>query len=101
MASAVVALGVIIYFSVKKISDHKDKKRALKVEAFVPHNITDKMAISGDSFTLLGYNDDSLDYHENSLPPRFAGHERLAPLPRRKKRNAIFSSLGLRGFQPT
>jgi hypothetical protein len=58
MASAIVALGIMIYFSGKKISEHRGKRCALKDETFVPHNIADNMTVSGDSFILLGHHDD-------------------------------------------
>ncbi|KAJ4410757.1 hypothetical protein N0V91_001685 [Didymella pomorum] len=66
MASLVIALGVTIYFSVKKVQTHKERKRALRNEDFLSNDVTEKMAVSGASITDHGYD---YEHAEDHLTP--------------------------------
>lgn len=94
MASVVLALGVTTYFTVKKIQDRKDKKRALRNEAFLSKDITEKMAINGNAITDYE-NDHNLQGHaEDPLPPQYIRTEKTESHVQRKKHRSIKSALG-------
>lgn len=62
MASAVIALGVTICFTVTKIKDNRRKNRALINEAILSKDISHNMAISGGPITHHRY-DDGMQVH--------------------------------------
>ncbi|KAF2627220.1 hypothetical protein BU25DRAFT_411282 [Macroventuria anomochaeta] len=91
MASVVVALGVIVYFSAKKVHDHREKKRELKAQEFLSHDMTEKMATSDELSNHLETDDNLPAYRREPRLPRYTEDEQPTTVVS-KKRNALLGS---------
>jgi hypothetical protein len=67
MASVVIAIGAIAYFTTEKVHERKQKKRALKAQEALDRGVVEELS-AVDGTTDHSNNEDLPAYHKESLP---------------------------------
>lgn len=79
MASVVIAIGVAVYFTTEKVREHKEKKRALKLQQASEHGPIEEITTGDlhDDEHLPGYQKEVLPgYHMEDQHPALRNEKR-------------------------